>query len=191
MSYWLISLPFLESADRTWTLLQNKVLYENNLASNYRFKLPNLKVGTLDSLLVLSDDLVKVNGAVEGVVNKIRRQLFDMQTAGTSSDREDVLVEGMPPDEFLERFSWDDAKYPPRRPLQETVKTITETVSKLEDDLKVSGIVLSLPGVGKKRFCRLPSVESLSMLHCLPAALGNVQHFLSLISDTGTIYRSA
>ena len=138
MSYWLVSLPYLDSEDRTWTLLQNKVLYETQLASNYRFKLPNLKVGTLDSLLVLSDDLVKVNGAVEGVVNKIRRQLFDMQTSGTSSDREDVTVEGVPPDDFLEGFTWNAAKYPPRRPLQETVNNITETVSKLEDDLKVS-----------------------------------------------------
>ena len=87
--------------------------------------------------MVLSDDLVKVNGAVEGVVNKIRRQLFDMQAVGSSADREDVTVEGLPPDEFLERFSWNEAKYPPRRPLQETVNTITETVQKLEDDLKV------------------------------------------------------
>jgi hypothetical protein len=31
----------------------------------HRFQIPNLVVGTLDSLLVLSDDLVKVNGQVE------------------------------------------------------------------------------------------------------------------------------
>ena len=137
MSYWLVSLPYLDSADRTWTLLQNKVLYESNLATNYRFKLPNLKVGTLDSLMVHSDDLVKVNSSDEGVVNKIRRQLFDMQSVGSSTDREDVTVEGSSPDDFLESFSWNEAKYPPRRPLQETVNNITETVSKLEDDLKV------------------------------------------------------
>lgn len=135
MSYWLVSLPYLDSADRTWTLLQNKVLYENNFATNYRFKLPGLKVGTLDSLMTLSDDLVKVNSAVEGVVNKIRRQLFDMQAAGSS--QEEVTVEGSSPDDFLESFSWNEAKYPPRRPLQETVNSITETVAKLEDDLKV------------------------------------------------------
>lgn len=33
-----------------------------------------MQVGTLDSLMVLSDDLVKVNSMLEGVVNKIRRQ---------------------------------------------------------------------------------------------------------------------
>ena len=150
MSYWLVSLPYLDSADRTWTLLQNQVLHNNQYATNYRFKLPNLKVGTLDSLMVLSDDLVKVNSAVEGVVNKIRRQLFDMQSTGSSSDREEVTVEGSAPDDFLETFTWNEAKYPPRRPLQETVNTITETVSKLEDDLKVYCLTASLC-----RHCRL------------------------------------
>lgn len=71
-------------------------------------------------------------------MNKIRRQLFDMQAAGSSSDgREDISVEGLAPAAYLERFTWNEAKYPPRRPLKETVDTITETIQKLEDDLKV------------------------------------------------------
>lgn len=44
-------------------------------------------MGTLDSLLALSDDLVKVNAAVEGTVNKIRRQLFDLQARGRRAGR--------------------------------------------------------------------------------------------------------
>ena len=48
-----------------------------------------------------------------------------------------VSVEGVSPDQYLERFAWNEAKYPPRRPLGETVSAITETTQKLEDDLKV------------------------------------------------------
>ena len=44
------------------------------LSENYKFSIPELRVGTLDSLMVLSDDLVKVNSLLESVVNKIRRQ---------------------------------------------------------------------------------------------------------------------
>ena len=33
------------------------------------------QVGTLNSLMVLSDELVKVNSMLESVVNKIRRQV--------------------------------------------------------------------------------------------------------------------
>ncbi|KAK9815311.1 hypothetical protein WJX72_001409 [[Myrmecia] bisecta] len=139
MVYWLASLPLVDgSVERTWTTLQNKTTYEADLSLNYRFELPDLRVGTLDTLMVLSDDLVKVNSMMEAVVNKIRRQLFDMQTAGGSGEeREEVLVEGISPDAYIERFEWHDAKYPPRRPLAETVQAITETVQKLEDDLKV------------------------------------------------------
>lgn len=36
------------------------------------------------------------------------------------------------------RFSWDEAKYPVMSPLRETVETIQESVTKLEDDLKVN-----------------------------------------------------
>ena len=124
--------------------MQQKTTYDTDMSINYRFELPELRIGTLDSLMVLSDDLVKVNGLMEAVVNKIRRQLFEMQTltANEDKDPQEVLVEGMPPDNYLERFSWDEAKYPPRRPLQETISTLTETVQRLEDDLKVSHLLL-------------------------------------------------
>ena len=83
---------------------------------------------------------LQVNSVVEAVVNKLRRQLFDMtaSASGSSSDREDISVEGLAPAAYLEGFSWNEAKYPPRRSLKETVDTITETIQKLEDDLKVS-----------------------------------------------------
>ena len=82
---------------------------------------------------------MQVNSVVEAVVNKLRRQLYDMTTAPSSSsaEREDISVEGLAPATYLERFAWNEAKYPPRRSLKETVDTITETIQKLEDDLKV------------------------------------------------------
>jgi len=38
---------------------------------------------------------------------------------------------------YLTRFAWDEAKYPHRKPLKETVDKITETVGKIDDDLKL------------------------------------------------------
>ena len=89
--YWLVSLPLLDdSEERAWTLVQNRTTYESDLSSNYKFVLPELRVGTLDSLMVLSDDLVKVNGLVESVVNKVRRQLFEMSAINGSSDSQEA-----------------------------------------------------------------------------------------------------
>jgi hypothetical protein len=38
---------------------------------------------------------------------------------------------------YLTRFKWDEAKFPSRRPLKETVEKIMEIVARVEDDLKV------------------------------------------------------
>jgi V-ATPase subunit C len=62
-------------------------------------------------------------------------QMFELAVA--TDDTEEVRVEGMPPETYLERFAWDEAKYPPRRPLAETVSAITDIVQQLEDGLKV------------------------------------------------------
>eukprot|EP00891_Asterochloris_glomerata_P009355 jgi/Astpho2/9355/Aster-07293 len=139
MLYWLVSAPECDgSKERTWNLVQQKTTYEHDFSINYKFTLPELRVGTLDSLLVLSDDLVKVNSMMEAVVNKVRRQLYDVQSASTSDDTPaEPQVEGISPSDYIEKFSWDEAKYPPRRPLGETVSMISETVQKLEDELKV------------------------------------------------------
>jgi V-type H+-transporting ATPase subunit C len=162
-TYWLVALPVQDTADRTWATLQARTTYDADLASNFRFPLPaDLRVGTLDALMGLSDDLARVNAAVEGVVNRVRRQLFDLAMAapapaagagrpgsaaadtgsGTegphrSSDPAAATVDGLPPSSYLERWAWDESKYPPRRPLGETVAAITEAIAKLEDDLKL------------------------------------------------------
>jgi hypothetical protein len=62
-------------------------------------------------------------------------QMFDLAVGG--DDGEEAQVEGMPAETYMERFSWDEAKYPPRRPLKETVSAVTDIVAELEDSLKV------------------------------------------------------
>ena len=65
-------------------------------------------------------------------------QMFELAVA--TDDTEEVRVEGMAPETYLERFAWDEAKYPPRRPLNETVSAITDIVQQLEDGLKVGNL---------------------------------------------------
>ena len=57
-----------------------------------------------------------------------------------------MTVEGVPPDTYLERFAWNEAKYPPRRPLKETVAAITENAQKLEDELKARLVLAAARG---------------------------------------------
>lgn len=138
--YWLSALPLSgDSPENVWIALQ-KATHRYGYSDNYAFKIPDtLKVGTLDSLLSLSDDLIKVNSAVEGTVNKIRRQLYEVETDLPEEDRHSVTVEGSNPEIYIQSFMWDEAKYPSRRPPKDTVSAIMETVQKLDDDLKARG----------------------------------------------------
>lgn len=91
-------------------------------------------MGTLDTLMSLSDDLVKSNMLMESVVGKLRRQVAEVGGASSSAA---LKVDGLTADAFLTRFKWDEAKFPVRRPLREAVEKMSEIVGRIDEDLKV------------------------------------------------------
>nr|AIY85415.1 V-ATPase subunit C1 [Eriobotrya japonica] len=134
--YWVVSLPAQNSASSLWNRLQEQISKHSFDTPLYRFNIPNLRVGTLDSLLSLSDDLLKSNNFVEGVSHKIGRQIEELErVSGVESSA--LTVDGVPVDSYLTRFVWDEAMYPTISPLKEIVDSIHGQVAKIEDDLKV------------------------------------------------------
>ncbi|KAH8959943.1 hypothetical protein BDL97_06G103700 [Sphagnum fallax] len=134
--YILVSLPLQGSAFSAWENLQrgiSKIAFD---IPTYKFHIPDLRVGTLDSLLALSDDLTKANSVVEGVTHKVKRQIDELERVAIA-DSSALAVDGVPIDSYVTRFSWDEAKYPTMTPLREVVDSIQDSVAKLEDDLKV------------------------------------------------------
>lgn len=131
MTFWLISLPEQNgSLDETWRTVQ-KVTGQGDYSQNYRFEMPmSLRVGGLDKLMELSDDLARIDVHVEGVVNKIRRQASDLTD-------DPLSVNDRPVTSFLTGFAWDEARYPLHKSLKEIVDELTNTVSSVDDDLKV------------------------------------------------------
>ncbi|KEH23490.1 vacuolar H+-ATPase subunit C [Medicago truncatula] len=136
--YWVVSLPVQNnnSSSSIWNQLQQNISKHSFDTPLYRFNIPNLRVGTLDSLLSLSDDLTKSNAFMEGVSSKIRRQIEELERV-SGVNTAGLTVDGVPVDSYLTRFVWDDAKYPTMSPLKEIVDGIHSQVAKIEDDLKV------------------------------------------------------
>lgn len=135
MVFWLVSLPLVDNLkERTWSTLQQKTTYDNEWSSNFKFDLPELRVGTLDSLMQLSDDLVKTSVTLDGIVGKIRRTIVDVCGSPAGA----MQIDNRPVESYLTGFRWDEAKYPSRRSLQEIVAKIQEEMMKLDDELKVS-----------------------------------------------------
>mmetsp|Transcript_9380 Transcript_9380/g.18471 ORF Transcript_9380/g.18471 Transcript_9380/m.18471 type:complete len:444 (-) Transcript_9380:308-1639(-) len=110
----------------------SSVVVDPGIASAFQLETPELKVGTLDSLMSLSDELGKHDSAIETVLRKIERQYQDMAGSATSF----LAVGSTPPNQYLAKFTWDLAKYSRRRTLPELVSLILSGVGSVDDELK-------------------------------------------------------
>ncbi|KAL2320369.1 hypothetical protein Fmac_029338 [Flemingia macrophylla] len=182
--YWAVSLPVNNSASQLWTQLQQRISSHSFDTPLYRFNIPNLRVGTLDSLLSLTDDLTKSNNFVEAVTHKIRRQIEELERAA-GVDGGGLTVDGVPVDSYLTKFVWDEAKYPTMSPLKEIVDGIHTQVAKIEDDLKVrvaeyNNIRSQLNAINRKQTGSL-AVRDVSNL-VKPEDIINSDHLTTLLA---------
>ncbi|XP_076659518.1 V-type proton ATPase subunit Vha44 isoform X2 [Halictus rubicundus] len=88
--YWLISAPGDETCQETWEIMNNLTSKQHSLSVNYKFHIPDLKVGTLDQLVGLSDDLGKLDIYVEQVTRKVATYLGEVL-----EDQRDKLQENL------------------------------------------------------------------------------------------------
>jgi len=103
----------------------------SQLCSVHPFKVPDsLRVGTLDTLMSLSDDLIKMDALAEGTVQKIYRQYIDL------ADGAEPDVGGIPIEEYTKSWEWEEAKFITKAPLREIAENISQRLSTDEDQLK-------------------------------------------------------
>jgi len=134
--YWLISAPGEKSCQQTWETLNNATAKQNNYSTNYKFHIPDLKVGTLDQLVGLSDDLGKLDTFVETITRKISAYLGDVLEDQRDKLAENLLANNMELEVYLTRFQWDMAKYPVKQSLKNITDIINKQVSQIDSDLK-------------------------------------------------------
>lgn len=134
--YWLISAPGDKTCQQTWETMNNLTSKQNNLCENFKFHIPDLKVGTLDQLVGLSDDLGKLDAYVEQSTRKIASYLGDVL-----EDQRDKLYENLQANNndlttYITRFQWDLAKYPTKQSLRNIADIISKQVGQIDADLK-------------------------------------------------------
>jgi V-type H+-transporting ATPase subunit C len=134
--YWLISAPGEKTCQQTWETLNNVTCKQNDLCKNYKFHIPDLKVGTLDQLVGLSDELIKLDTFVESVCHKLATNLVDTLENKSSSINEHLQANGMDLPTYLTRFQWDLAKFPVKQSLKALHDIINKKVSEIDNDLK-------------------------------------------------------
>ncbi|KAI4804697.1 hypothetical protein KUCAC02_026316 [Chaenocephalus aceratus] len=133
--FWLISVP-LDKTSLTSVEKLKRNLAKTNLASCCRFSIPELKVGILDSLLSVSDDLSKLDTLTESVIKKTHQCMREVMEQSDDKVLENALANGVDLMSYMTKFQWDKAKYPTALPLSSLADIITKEVSQMETELK-------------------------------------------------------
>ncbi|UJR13915.1 hypothetical protein I4U23_000921 [Adineta vaga] len=197
--YWVISVPGKASARQNYDEVC-RATGRDQLSQNFMFNIPDLKVGTLDSLVALSDDLARIDGFIEGVTKKLTQFFFhDVLEDDRNRLAENLVVgqNGVNPILYVTDFQWDHAKYPIKLPLRSLSEIISKAATHIESELKLrsqsynnvkqtldslekkqSGSLLtrSLNDVLKKENFVLGSEYLKTLLVCVPKTLVNDWH---------------
>jgi V-type H+-transporting ATPase subunit C len=136
--FWVVAVPNSEVGPHGFEQLRSAV---GQTGIVHRFRLPSLRVGSLDSLLSLSEDLGRKDQFFEGVVNKIARQLRDLYVdpdTGNNERPSDMIlsVGNVSLDKYLASFEWDEAKFKLASPLKDIIDAVSSTMTKIEEELR-------------------------------------------------------
>lgn len=107
------------------------------MATVGKFNLPTLKVGTLDALMSLSDDLAKLDQFTEMVMIKVYNYMAnaleenDLQKLPeyTKANNKDLRS-------YCNSFVWDVAKFPTKVSIKDIHDIIAKNITKIEKDFK-------------------------------------------------------
>jgi hypothetical protein len=114
-SYWLLSFPN-DKGSASAVLSPLVTALSPLLAAPARVEcselaIPTLKVGTLDGLMALSDDLGRADSFCEGVVRRGERAIIDSApTSGKADDKKAPIkftVRNASVHDYIKRWSWD------------------------------------------------------------------------------------
>lgn len=96
-SYWLISLPAVPTPTSAWQTLRAAVGESpNEHCEVIQIRTPEFKVGTLDTLIVASEQLQKEDQVIETTVHKLVETLRNMlKEESTEDERLDAELPGL------------------------------------------------------------------------------------------------
>ncbi|GAA6096933.1 V-type proton ATPase subunit C 1-B [Tachysurus ichikawai] len=154
--FWLISVPLDKVSSQSLEKLKRATV-KASLGSYFRFHIPELKVGTLDVLLSVSDDLSRLDSYTEDVMRKTSQCMAEHMEHCGDKFMENVLSNGdqkaylkLPQSpvkmyfqalrvdltSYMTKFQWDRAKYPTALALKPLTDLIFKQVAQVETEMK-------------------------------------------------------
>ncbi|KAI7871323.1 hypothetical protein BDF14DRAFT_1765763 [Spinellus fusiger] len=133
MKYTLVSVPTLNSQQATFATIQGKL---SDYANPHQLTIPDFKIGTLDGLVVLSDDLAKFDGVFEQTVTKIADMMNVLLKEQYTSGQQYLLVNDKTMEQYINTFQWNTMKYRTDKSLQETAALLQQEVASMDAVMK-------------------------------------------------------
>ncbi|GMG31847.1 unnamed protein product [Ambrosiozyma monospora] len=140
--YLLISLPRASTDDKP-TLVQ-WLERSINGGGNQVFdqELPKFKVGTLDSLILQSEELAKYDQQLESSIIKTLDIINSTSSSNANGSGFTTVkapkVDGKLVDQFFENFQWNTSRFRLDKSVEELIKLITNEALTIDSDLKTS-----------------------------------------------------
>jgi len=145
MSYWLIAVPNKTADDEQQIKAgaTKKYIDERTVtfSMNHIFNIPDLKVGTMDSLMSLSEEMSKIDQIVGSIAKKLERGFQESCKEGDEKSKDgenipELKVGNLSPLKYIEKFEWDVARYPKRGNLKQLVENILKEAAKHDEELR-------------------------------------------------------
>jgi len=160
---WIISAPGEPTPQETWNRLQAAT---SSFSSNSKLNIPDLKVGTLDQLVGLSDELTKLSLASEQTTRKLVQYLAEVLEEERNKLYDNLVIgnKEMNMRTYLTMFQWDAGKYPIKQSLKVLSEIIGKQITQIENDLKTKSLTYNtlkntLASIDRKSIGSLVSKE--------------------------------
>ncbi|KAI8912114.1 ATPase, V1 complex, subunit C [Powellomyces hirtus] len=165
--YMFISAPADPTKQDTVNKLKDKLASKSNdYAEVFPFTLPEFKVGTLDQLVVLSDDLSKTDVTTEAIATKIADNMRTLLNNDLDQWKTNLSVNEKSIDAYLRGFQWNSMKYRTDKGLRELSDLIVQEVNQIDSLMKqkmtaYTTVKSALQGIQRKQTGNL-AVRSLN-----------------------------
>ncbi|RHZ70497.1 hypothetical protein Glove_271g70 [Diversispora epigaea] len=129
-TYWFISVP--AEGNKTVVLENLKSKLPSDLAEVDQFIIPEFKIGTLDALVVISDELIKYDQYFESAVMRIVDILRNLK----DDINNNLVVNDKTVDQYLKTFQWDTMKFRAEKSMQEIAEILNQEVTRIDNTMK-------------------------------------------------------
>lgn len=100
------------------------------------YTLPDLKIGTLDNLVVQSDEAAKIDDQLQQMLLKVHETIADVFENDNDRMQAAEKVNGLSPWQFIQQFAWNSAKHRVDRPISALLANISNEAFSADSDLR-------------------------------------------------------